>query len=136
MATPNYRSDVKYFEGIVKLDNVPEGLRPGMSAEVKISLPRVENVLAVPSEAIRFEHGHEFCFVVHEDGLERREVMLGQVTSDLSEVTEGLEEGEEVVINPPKEDLELESSPGRTDLTSHESAQGRDLGASAFAALR
>ena len=75
-------------------------------------------MLAVPSEAVRVENGHDFCFVVHEDGLERREVKLGQVTSDLSEVTAGLEEGEEVVINPPKDDLELEDSAGRTDLTS------------------
>ncbi len=38
MATLNYRSDVKYFEGIVKLENVPDGLRPGMTAEVEIAL--------------------------------------------------------------------------------------------------
>ncbi len=57
-------------------------------------------MLAVPSDAVRVENGHDFCFVVHEDGLERREVKLGQVTSELSEVTQGLEEGEEVVINP------------------------------------
>ena len=113
----NWRSDVKYFEGIVRLENVPSGLRPGMSAEVKIALPRVENVLAVPSDAVRFENGHDFCFVAHEDGLERREVKLGQVTSDLSEVTEGLEEGEQVVINPPKQNLELEDSPAGADLT-------------------
>ena len=104
MAILNYRSDVKYFEGIVKLENVPEGLRPGMSAEVEIALPRLEHVLAVPSDAVRVENGHDFCFVFHEDGLERREVKVGQVTSDLSEVTQGLEEGEQVVINPRKED--------------------------------
>ena len=114
----NWRTDVKYFEGVVRLENVPNGLRPGMSAEVKIALPRVENVLAVPSDAVRIENGHDFCFVVHEDSLERREVKLGQVTSDLSEVTEGLEEGEQVVINPPKQILEGEDSSAVTDLTS------------------
>ena len=81
MATMNWRSDVHYFEGIVKLENVPSGLRPGMTAEVEIALPRLDDVLAVPSEAVRVENGHDFCFVVHEDGLERREVKLGQVTS-------------------------------------------------------
>ena len=78
MATFNWRSDVKYFEGIVKLENLPDGLRPGMTAEVEIAMPRLDNVLAVPSEAIRIENGHDVCFVVHEDGLERREVKLGQ----------------------------------------------------------
>ena len=135
MPLVNWRSDVKYFEGIVRLENVPSGLRPGMSAEVKIALPRVENVLAVPSDAVRAENGHDFCFVAHEDGLERREVKLGQVTSDLSEVTEGLEEGEQVVINPPKQNLELEGSPTGADLPANESARGLGSSTAAVAAL-
>jgi HlyD family secretion protein len=135
MATINYRSDVKYFEGIVKLENVPEGLRPGMSAEVEIALPRIERVLAVPSDAVRVENGHDFCFVIHEDGLERREVKLGQVTSDLAEVTQGLAEGEEVVMNPRREDLEPETWPVRTDVISHESAPQHDPSTGPIAAL-
>ena len=135
MPLMNWRTDVRYFEGIVRLENVPSGLRPGMSAEVKIALPRVEHVLAVPSEAVRFENGHDFCFVVNEDGLERREVKLGQVTSDLSEVTEGLEEGEQVVINPPKQDLEREDSPAGAELPSNESPRGPGSSTGAVAAL-
>jgi HlyD family secretion protein len=135
MPVLNVRSDVKYFEGIVKLENVPSGLKPGMSAEVEIALPRVENVLAVPSDAVRFENGHDVCFVIHEDGLERREVKLGQVTSDLSEVTDGLEEGEQVVINPPKEGLDLEESPVRASLTTNESAPRLGPATDAIAAL-
>jgi HlyD family secretion protein len=137
MATLNMRSDVKYFDGIVKLDEAPEGLRPGMSAEVKIVLPRLDHVLAVPSDAVLFEDGHDFCFVVHEDGLERREVKLGQVTSELSEVTRGLVEGEEVVLNPPKEDLELIDKPVHSEPVSDESAVRRDSSAgNSIAALR
>ena len=131
----NWSSDVKYFEGVVRLENVPSGLRPGMSAEVKIALPRVEHVLTVPSEAVRLEDGHDFCFVVNEDGMERREVKLGHVTSELSEVTEGLEEGEQVVINPPAPSLDLEGSPTGADLTSTESARGVGLSTTAVAAL-
>ena len=78
-------------------------------------------MLAVPSDAIRIENGHDFCFVVSDDGLERREVKLGQVTSELSEVTEGLEEGEQVVINPPKDDTELKDMSVRDGLTWDES---------------
>jgi HlyD family secretion protein len=135
MPVLDLRSDVKYFEGIVKLANVPSGLKPGMSAQVEIALPRVENVLTVPSDAVRFENGHDFCFVVHEDDLERREVKLGQVTSDLSEVTNGLEEGELVVINPPKEDVELEESPVRAELTTTESAPTLGAATGAVATL-
>ena len=48
MPVLNLRSDVQPFEGIVRLENVPSGLRPGMSLGVRIALPRVENVLTVP----------------------------------------------------------------------------------------
>jgi len=117
----NWRTDAKYFTGIVKLDHVPGGLKPGMTAEVEIAMPRRENVLAVPSEAIRSEDGHDVCAVVHEDSLERREVKLGNVTRDLAEVTQGLEEGEQVVLNPSHEDVNQETPPGRAELTLVES---------------
>jgi HlyD family secretion protein len=136
MATFNWRTDVQYFEGIVKLENVPAGLRPGMSAEVEIALPRLENVLAVPSEAVRLENGHDVCFVVHDDRLERRKVKLGHVTLDLSEVTEGLAEGEQVVLNPPKEELDSDFPSGRTDLTSADPTPKSIDAAGEIAALR
>ncbi len=101
IATADWRSDVHYFAGIIKLDSPPEGLRPGMTAEVEISMPRREDVLAIPPQAITNEDGHDFCFVVHEDGLERREIVLGETTDALAEIRSGLREGEQVVLNPP-----------------------------------
>ena len=136
MATFNMRSDVHYFEGIVKLENVPAGLRPGMSAEVEIALPRLENVLTVPSEAVQLENGHDVCFVVHNDRLERREVKVGHVTLDLSEVTEGLTEGEQVVLNPPKEELDSDFPSGRTDLFPADPTPKSAVTAGDIAALR
>jgi HlyD family secretion protein len=118
MTTFNWRTDVRYFEGIVKLENVPAGLKPGMTAEVEISMPRRENVLAIPTEAILIDHGYDICFVVREDSLERRQVMLGKTTRDLVEVTEGLEDGEQVVLNPQPDDPELELLSHRGDSVS------------------
>ena len=126
MATVSFRSDVKYFEGIVKLDNAPGELRPGMSAEVEIAMPRVDHVLTVPSNAVQFENGHEYCFVVHEDSLEQREIELGRVTSDLTEVTRGLHEGEEVIIDPRKDDVELQELSVRTELAAEDIAPRHD----------
>ena len=120
MTVPNWRTDVRYFEGIVKLDNVWEGLRPGMTAEVEISMPRRENVLAIPSEAILIDHGFDVCFVVHEDSLERRQVKLGKTTRELVEVTEGLEAGEQVVLNPQPDDPDFDPGSHRGDLPSAE----------------
>jgi HlyD family secretion protein len=46
------------------------------------------------------EEGQEFCYVVRQDHLERRTVRVGQSTSSLLEITGGLDEGEEIVLDP------------------------------------
>ena len=46
--TFHWRSDVRYFDGKVKLDNPPQGILPGMTAHVEIALNRRDHVLAVP----------------------------------------------------------------------------------------
>lgn len=105
---PDWRSDVRYFEGTVKLDELIPGLKPGMSAQVEIQMPRREDVLAIPSEALTTDDGQDVCYVIRGEDLERRPVKLGQVTRDLTEVTEGLREGEEVVLQPRVEEIEAE----------------------------
>ena len=98
--TFSWRSDVKYFDGKVKLDHAPRGILPGMTAHVEIALDRRDHVLAVPVGAVTHEEGRDVCYVVHDEGLERREVKLGEGTQELLEISEGLHEGEQVVLNP------------------------------------
>jgi HlyD family secretion protein len=81
-----------------------------MTAQVEISLKRRDHVLTVPAEAVAYEEGHEICYVAHEDGLERREVKLGEGTRDLLEISEGLHEGEQVVLNPVLSEVQLDIS--------------------------
>jgi len=58
---PNFSwwTDVRYFDGKVKLDNPPRGILPGMTAHVEIALNRRDHVLAVPAEAVSTEDGRE-----------------------------------------------------------------------------
>jgi HlyD family secretion protein len=134
MPTISWRTDVQYFEGIVKIENSPRGLRPGMSAEIEIAMPRRNNVLAVPSEAVRSEDGHDVCLVVHNDVLERREVKLGQVTRDLAEVTQGLQEGEQVVLNPSSEDASVDATSVASDPPPTETAVSHPASSSSVVA--
>jgi len=102
------RSDVRYFESIVRLDQgAGRELMPGMSARVDLSMPPKSNVLTVPVEAVANEQDGDYCYVVRDDGerLEKRRVAVGQATLDLLEVAEGLEEGEQVVLNPRPDEL-------------------------------
>ncbi len=71
-----------------------------MSAEVEILTARRPDALVIPPAAVKVEDGHEVCYVVGAEGPERREIAVGQVTPDLLEVTGGLNEGEEIVLEP------------------------------------
>ena len=93
--------DVHNFISIVKLDRGAPGLKPGMTAQVFISLPQREGVLAVPHEAVVPDQSQYVCFLPSKDQLERREVTVGLGTTDMIEITGGLTEGDQVVLNPP-----------------------------------
>jgi HlyD family secretion protein len=97
-----FSDDVKYFVGVVKLDSVPQGMKPGMTAEVEVDVDHCSDVLAVPSEAVSIEGGRDICYVAGIDGLERRPVTLGRSNRDLLEVKKGLLEGDQVVLRPER----------------------------------
>jgi HlyD family secretion protein len=98
-------SDVQSYLGRVKLDSLPNGLRPGMTAQVEIVTANHPDALVVPPAAIAYEGGREVCYVAVQEGVERREVTLGSSTPRMVEVTEGLAEGEEVVLDPVRNNL-------------------------------
>lgn len=99
---------VRFFTSIVKLDKTTDGLRPGMTAIVDFALSRRQNVLAIRHEAVRTDRGKKVCYVAREESLERREVKIGQDTADLVEVLDGLQEGEQVALNPPASNEHVE----------------------------
>ena len=109
LPTQNFLNDVRYFYTAVAIDSVPPGLRPGMTAEVEIATKLRHDVLAIPIEALGIEEGEDVCYVVGDEGIERREIGIGQSTTGLLEVTEGLEEGEQVVVYPGSFDERLET---------------------------
>jgi multidrug resistance efflux pump len=87
--------DPKEIEGL--------DLRPGMSAEVTIGGEAAEHVLAVPTEAIvgGSELGSERkVFVMTADGPEERAVTVGASNPHRAEIKSGLNEGDEVIVNP------------------------------------
>ena len=96
----NMFSEVKYFIAMVRVDTVPRGLRPGMTAEVEIRTVNRPNALVIPADAMTVENGQEVCYVAVDDRLERREIKVGQAMRDLLEVTEGVDEGDAVVLDP------------------------------------
>jgi HlyD family secretion protein len=101
--------DFRNFMGRVKLDKSVSGLTPGMSARIDIRLPRRNNVLAIPLEAIKSTKGQKVCYVAHEENLEQRPIELGAETTSMVEIKGGLEAGELIVLDPPSTESNVES---------------------------
>ena len=76
-------------------------LKPGMFATVYIQYRRVEDALAIPTEAILDSGRRKIVFVSAGDGhFEPREIVTGLVGDQhLTEVIAGLEAGEEIVVS-------------------------------------
>jgi RND family efflux transporter MFP subunit len=94
-------TSVKEYATTVRIDGHTSGLKPGMTAKVEILVADLKNVLSVPVQAV-VELGNNafYCFVKHGEAVQRRHVTVGQSNSTVVEIKQGLEEGEEVVLNP------------------------------------
>jgi RND family efflux transporter MFP subunit len=73
-------------------------LRPEMTTTVNITLEGREDVLTLPNGAVRRDSDGVFAFVPGPEGPERRAIQTGYRGSDYTEVLDGLEEGEEVLV--------------------------------------
>ena len=73
-------------------------LQPGMFVKVQIAIGMKENVLIIPRKAILYKQNKSYVFVLNRRQVSQREVLLGLLEEDHVEVTEGLNEGEVIVI--------------------------------------
>jgi macrolide-specific efflux system membrane fusion protein len=76
-------------------------LRPEMTTNVSILIDTRENVLAVPRRAIVRDRGKYLVRVQANGQIEEREVRVGWRDDAFTEILEGLDEGETVVIGIP-----------------------------------
>ena len=77
-----------------------DGLRPGMSAEVEITVAEYQDELLIPVAAVVETAEDAFCWIKTADGMRRQRIELGDSNDVYSIVTGGLEEGDEVLLNP------------------------------------
>jgi membrane fusion protein, macrolide-specific efflux system len=90
-----------YYNALFDVDNADGGLRTGMTATVYVVLESAENALVIPSSALS-ARGSDGAYEVRVQtpggAIEARRVKTGVNTNSLVQVTEGLAEGERVVV--------------------------------------
>lgn len=82
----------------VYIDNPNGNIKPGMTAEVTLTLDSVENTIIVKSDAVLEDDGESYVFVVEGDRAIKKIVVVGLDTGDLVEIKSGLETGEKLIV--------------------------------------
>ena len=96
-------SPVKYFQTIVTLDKTDAGLmKPGVKLKAQILAGELKSVIVIPrSAAVKKESGFVVFVQKELNQFDALPVTLGQGDAAQVVVTEGLEAGQVLALNPP-----------------------------------
>jgi len=93
--------DVKVYTTKVSMEGSHDSVKPGMSAKVEILVDQLDDVLIVPVQTVAIRQGKKLCYVMVSDTPQPRAVSTGAFNDIFVEIISGLEEGEQVLLNPP-----------------------------------
>ncbi len=96
----NYYSDTKSYQTIITIDEDVYQLKPGMTAVCEIHIEYIPNVNAVPIQAVVQRQGKNWLYVQENGDIRRRPVSLGVSNDQYIAVTEGIDVGDVVILNP------------------------------------
>lgn len=95
---PHMDPRTKAYPVTLEIDNMDNLIRGGMYGEVKLLIDRKEGILVIPQFAILDQEQKKIVYVVENDQAVQKEIKVGLVIDDKAEVTEGLQEGEILII--------------------------------------
>lgn len=72
-------------------------VKPGMSVSVNVILSTKPNVLMAPSSAIKIQNGESYVEVLVGGASEQKTIVAGDSNDTMTEITSGLNEGEDVI---------------------------------------
>ena len=82
----------------IEVEDLPEDVKIGESAQVSLILDRREDVIVIPRYLVRNYMGRKYVLVL-EDGLKKeKDVEVGLETPAEAEIVKGLEEGELLIV--------------------------------------
>lgn len=93
--------DLKVYTTEVIINDLIEGIKPGVSAKVEIIIEELADVLTVPIQAVTTLDGEQVCYRQNGSELEPIPVEIGRFNTKYIEIKSGLKEGQEIVLNPP-----------------------------------
>jgi RND family efflux transporter MFP subunit len=89
----------EYATYVEVLKQADSGLKPGMTAQVKILIDSVADALVVPVQAVTETAGQHYCYLVGTETSQWRRVTVGEANDYYVEIREGLTAGDRVALD-------------------------------------
>ena len=88
------------IQATVHVDHPDDNIFLGADAKVKILAAEAKDVVILPTEAVNIGKDGTFCWVSQDGILTKRMITTGVTSDECAEITEGIEEGEQVIADP------------------------------------
>lgn len=98
--TPEVINDVVLFNALIDVENPQMQLLPSMTVQVFFVLGEARNTLVLPMSAVQRNGEQHQVQVMTAQGTQARAVEVGLSTRTTAQIVSGLEEGDEVVLDP------------------------------------
>lgn len=95
------KNSPKMYSTTLATDIQDERLTPGLTLEVEIIVKTVEDALFVPVEAVYHREGKTYCRRRDGASYDEIEIKAGEASIDYVAITEGLREGDQVLLSRP-----------------------------------
>ncbi|KAA3619843.1 MAG: efflux RND transporter periplasmic adaptor subunit [Calditrichaeota bacterium] len=95
---PTISPQTRTFTVLIEVDNPDRLLRPGMFVKADLIVEEKQDALVVPKYAVLTRNNQQRVFIVNGIVASRLEVTTGIETRDLIEITEGLSEGDRLIV--------------------------------------
>jgi multidrug efflux pump subunit AcrA (membrane-fusion protein) len=94
--------DLKVYKTLVSIDGSHDFLKTRMSCKVEIFVRQLKDVMLVPIQVVANRRGKKVLYVVNGPGAaQEREVKTGAFNDTFVQIVDGLNDGEQVLLNPP-----------------------------------
>ena len=108
------QGETNFIVKLIMTDSDDEIL-PGMTASVSITVTKLEDVLIVPTRAIRLENGDIVVYALRNENIEKVVVEIGSSSDSYTQITSGdIVENETLVLNPPEDFFNTSQRPAFT----------------------
>ncbi len=119
-------SSVKEYDAEIGIDDLPAdaGLKPGMTAEVRIALGTLRGILMAPVQCVSERRGKRYAYVLAGRAIERREVTTGESNEQFVQLLTGVKEGEALALDARSRLAAEPKAPGEDDAKPDDKAAG------------